>query len=120
MFDKNYRPLSDVISIKCDYRHLPYRFRQKIKKIQGYLLDLRNLSKNRYLRLYLFDDSCFLLDIVNNKILWTYDYSSSLAVIMCHLTEMYRLFSYEKNCCHLKNPFQINDYKSLKKKYYDT
>lgn len=118
MFDKHYRPLPHVIKVKCDYDHLPFRFRQKIKKIQGYILDMRHLSKNSGLCMYLFDDACLVLDPIRNKVLCTYRYTDSIAVVMCLLRDLYRLFSYEKNCDNLKNTIQVNDYYSLKKKFY--
>lgn len=120
MFDTKYRPLPHVIAIKCDYPHLPYRFRQKVKDLQHEILELREISRNKYLRVYLFDDACMLLDILNNKILWTYDYSLSMALLKSLMAELKRLFVYEKDCYNLKNIIEINDYKSLKKKYYET
>ena len=118
MFNKNFRPLPDVISIKCNYDHLPYRIRQKIKAIQHDLLDIRSLSKNKGYRLYLFDDACCLVDGLRNKILWTFDYLSSMAVLKNRLTDLKRLYLYETHCINLKNSVQINDYKTLQKMYY--
>ena len=120
MFDTKYRPLPHVIAVKCDYPHLPYRFRQKVKDLQYEVLELRRISRNKYLRVYLFDDACMLLDILNNKILWTYDYLSSMAVLKCLIAEIKRFFVYENTGYNPQNFIQINDYKSLKKKFYET
>lgn len=118
MFDKNYRPLPHVITIKCDYPHIAYKFRQKIKSIQYEVMQIQYISKNYFIRMYLLDDGCLVCDSLNNKILCTFNYNDSWIVLKNHLTSLQKLFMYEKDCVNLKNRVEINHYQSLKRYYY--
>lgn len=118
MFNKNYRPLSYVVNYEnCDYDHLCYRFRQKMRAIESWLLSIQHISKNNY-KLILFDDGCMFYDPLRNKILWTFDYHSSFPILQTRLEEIYRFYQYEKNCNYIKNQITRNDYFNLRKKYY--
>ena len=120
MFNKHFRPLSQVVNIdNCDYQHLPYCFRQKMRSIQSYLLSIQYASRNNY-KLYLFDDGCALLDPIRNKILWKLSYYSSISVLMHHLEELYRFYQYETHSKTIKTLISRNDYLTLKSKYYDS
>lgn len=119
MFNRDYRPYPAYVQIRCNYEHLPYRFRQRMQKIQYEVLQIRQLSKNPSIRLYLFDDDCALVDTINNKILCTYNYFySSMAVLSALLTEVKQFYEYEKNRDKLKTLIEFNHYKHLKKKFY--
>lgn len=118
MFDTNYRPLPHVIGIYCDYRHLKYCFRQKIKEFQHKLMDLQRLSKCMY-KLLLFDDGCVLYDPIRNKILCSTDYSRTMVVLRCHLSALKKLYEYENDYIKVNNTIDYNEYQSLKKKYYE-
>lgn len=109
-----FQPIDKFVSVRCDYPHLPYRFRQKMSKIQQYLIEASQLSRKNY-RLILLDDGCFLYDCTFNRILWEYDYLSSLAVVICRLEELVRFWNYEKE----KDSYtiRVNDYYTLQKKY---
>ena len=118
MFNKNFRPLPQVVNYQyCDYDHLPYKIRQKMRTIQGYLIDIRNLSKNNY-KLCLLDDGCLLLDPLRNKILWKFDYFSSIGILMHRLEELTRFYLYETHVKTIKTLTSRNDYFTLKQKYY--
>ena len=68
MFNKYYRPLPSVVNIEyCDYSHLPYRIRQKMRAIESFMLGIQHASKNKY-RIYMLDDGCILVDPLRNKI----------------------------------------------------
>lgn len=118
MFDKSFRPLHHVINCDyCDYTHVPFRFRQKMRSIQSLLIGIRNLSKCDY-KLCMFDDGCVLLDSLRNKILWKFDYYSSLGILFARLEELKRFYNYEKTDNFNKNIISRNDYLALKHKYY--
>ena len=117
MFDKYYRPLEHVMPIRCDYDHLPYKFRQKVKSIQGDIMEIRSVSRNDY-RLYLFDDACAMVDVNRNKIVWIFDYwSGSMATLNCLLSSMLRFWSYESGSLKISNHCEASDYLTLKRKY---
>ena len=118
MFNKNYRPLVQVVNYEnCDYEHLRYQFRQKIRAIQSLLISIRNMSNNDY-RLVLFDDGCMMVDFIRNKVLWTFDYYSAISILIGRLEELYRFYNYEKNQNFNTSRITRNDYYMLKKKYY--
>ena len=118
MFNKEFRPLSNVVDYTyCDYSHLPYRIRQKMRNIQSYLLNVQHASKCNY-KVYLFDDGCVLVDPLRNKILWKYDYYSSLGILFALLEEIYRFYQYETHCKTIKNNLTRNDWLTLRQKYY--
>lgn len=117
MFDKNYRPLPSVIGVYCNYSHIRYCFRQKIKQIQHSMIEIRRISRCKY-KLCLFDDSCALVDPIQNRFVWTYDYSSSIMALFALLDEVYRFYNYEKDSNYIKNMSDFNDYQTLKKKYH--
>lgn len=118
MFDTDYRPLPHVMGIYCDYRHLMYGFRQKVKEFQSKLLDLQQLSHCMY-KLLLFDDGCVLYDPIRNKVICSTDYSRNMVVLRFHLSALKRLYEYEEDNNNIKNQIDFNDYQSLKKKYYE-
>ena len=109
-----FQPIDRFVSVRCDYPHIPYRVRQKMPKLQHYLIEASHLSRKNY-RLILLDDGCFLYDCTFNKILWEFDYLSSLAILICRLEELVRFWNYEneKNC----DTIRFNDYYTLQKKY---
>lgn len=117
MFDKYYRPLAHVMPIRCDYDHLPYKFRQKVKSIQGDIMEIRAVSRNDY-RLYLFDDACAMVDVNRNKIIWTFDYLfGSMAILKSRLSSLLRFWYYESGCVKISNHCEVSDYLTLKRKY---
>lgn len=118
MFNKHYRPLPNVIDYSnCDYNHVVYKFRQKVRAIESWLLSIRHLSRCNY-KLVMFDDGCLLLDPLRNKILWKYNYHSSSGILFARLEELYRFYQYETNYKTIKNNLTRNDWLTLKQKYY--
>ena len=119
MFNKDYRPVSTVVDCSyCDYIHLPYSLRQKMSSIESSLLTIRHLSRNNY-KLYLLADGCILVDPIRNKILWKFDYFTSIKVLMNRIEELCRLYRYETHIKPIKTIISRNDYIALKSKYYD-
>lgn len=118
MFDKNYRPLPSVIGIYCDYPHLRWTFRQRIRYWQSMMIELQRLSRCNY-RLLLFDDACAIYDPIRNLIVCTVGYSRNMASLAYHLESLNRLYRYEKNINKVKNSIDYNDFQSLKKRYYE-
>lgn len=118
MFNTNYRPLPHVIGVYCEYRHLMYAFRQKVHEFERLVLELQHLSKCMY-RLMLFDDGCLLYDPIRNKVVCSTDYSRNMVVLRFRLSELKRLYNYEKDSNSIKNVCDFNDYQTLKKKYYE-
>lgn len=118
MFDTDYRPLPHLIAVYCDYRHIMYGFRQKVKEFQSILIDLQEVSKCMY-KLLLFDDGCILYDPLRNKIICSTQYNRNMVVLRYHLDNLKRLYNYEKDSFCIKNRIDFNDYQSLKKKYYE-
>lgn len=110
-----YRPLPNVIGIYCDYPHLRFKFRQKIRDIQHRMIRLRDISKCQY-KLLLFDDMCSLYDPLRNKIVWTSEYV--MPCIYTLLSEVQRLYDYETDSIKIENQSDYNDYQTLKKKYF--
>ena len=115
-FDTTYRPLTNYISVKTDYNRLPYRFRLNVKRIQSKLMDIRQISKKVY-RLYVLEDGYLLYDIIKNKIVCFYDYSSPIPALLRQLDNLLRYWKYEKDYNKYKTSIEYNDWLTLKLKY---
>lgn len=116
-FNTFWRPLPSVVDVRCDYEHLPYRFRQKMTMIQSYLIQLQQYSNIKY-KLILFDDGCCIMDPLNNKLLCFYDYLTPLVLFLNRLESLWQFWRYEKNLDKFKNRSEINWFRSHKQMYY--
>lgn len=109
-FNRDYRPIDYIFICYANYNHLPFKFRQKIKDIQHYMLDIRALSHADY-RVYLFDDGFAVVDITNNRFVWTENYDCPMPVLLHKFQELKTYWTYETNLS------QINHYHNLKRIY---
>lgn len=116
MFDKYFRPHRKYVAVYCEYNHLPYKLRQKMKLVQSLIMETCEMSCNHY-KFICMADGCMLLDTLRNKILWTLNYNS-MAVLLDRLREIHRLYRYEKHYISCKDMVAFHDYCNLKKRYY--
>lgn len=116
-FNTFWRPLPSLVDVRCDYNHLPYRFRQKMTMIQSFMIDLQRMSKIKY-KLLLLDDGCVILDPLNNKLLCSYDYFSPMVLFLSRLESLWQFWRYENNIDKFKNRSEINWFRSQKQIYY--
>lgn len=100
----------------CDWKFVPYKFKQKMRLIQSYMIDLCHLSHKQYY-LYIDETDALLVDTLYNKIVWQVSYGSSMVVLLYLLTELIRFWKYENKIDTISNQVEFNDYLSLKKKY---
>ena len=107
MMSRNYRPLESYVTSVIDYNHIPWRIRQKMPKIQGYLIDASHLSFNDY-RLTCFEEGCILIDKLHNKILWKSHYN--VPSLLTRLKNLVNYWSYENS----QNSTQIQKNKQFK------
>lgn len=110
-----YRPMAHYVEFKCSYSDTPYKFRQKLRRIEGLLLEVSTMAKKHY-KLFVFEDGTFLYDVTYNRILWQLDFmSSSMAVLMSRLEDLVRFWSYEEE--KVINQISYNHHFKLLKMY---
>ncbi len=104
--NRSYLPLDKYISSVIDYNHVPYRVRQKMARIQDYIIDACRLSKNVY-KLCLFEEGCILVDVLRNKIIWQSNYQ--LPVLLVHLEGLKNYWKNEskKNSNQIEKNYQF-------------
>lgn len=101
-----------------DMPHVMYRVRQKFRQIEGRMAEIRGYS-SADIRMYIDSDYCTLINFTNNRILFQYDVSESLAVMLHLLDEVCTFHYYDKYPEQIKTMSQYNHYVSLKHKYYE-
>lgn len=117
MFNKEYRPnCHNFRMFYCDYDRIKYCYRQKMRQVESLLLDITRLSRKVYV-LYLGQYECALVDTLDNKMLWTLNYTSSVKELLGRLEELKRFWRYENTSYKIRNCVEDNDFRTLAKKY---
>lgn len=119
-YSPSYRPNPKYVRMyNVDYCKVLYKLRQKLRQIEFKVMEIQMYS-SADIRLYIDSDYCTLINFTNNRVLFHYPISDSLALLQHQLNEVCEFHYCDRYPEQIKTMSQYNYYLTLKQKYYDT